>query len=132
MNVPNRRKKPQLTPETMKAWTLAVYPAAVLLLVGFLFLTNRPITTEIIGLVVGLLTAGGLQAAIKKNGASSAESSDSDVSSNMFRRPGDSVLESRDRSRPDDPDSWTNRFVGLWRNQVWAIRRSARSVRIQL
>lgn len=59
-------KKVNLSPENLKNWTFAMYPAAALVGSGFLLVTERKVTTETVGLIVGLLTAGTVQAVVKE------------------------------------------------------------------
>lgn len=104
---------PRFTPEKTKAWTLALYPAAAAVGVAFLLITNRPITTEIIGLFVALITAGGLQVAIKKNGDSYADPDRTSSRDRGVRDTGSKELGKDDWRGTDDSDRWGNRCVSI-------------------
>lgn len=122
MNLP-RGKKPQfkITPESTKAWTLAFYPAVIILVVVFIVITNRPITTELIGLCVGLLTAGSLKVAIKKSGENDDNVNSNGDSPDDLRNSGDQKLASDNRSRPNNFDRWWNNYFRLWSNEVGGL-----------
>lgn len=124
------RRPPRFTPEKTKAWTLALYPAAAAIGVAFLLITNRPITTEIIGLFVALLTAGGLQVAIKKNGDASNDNPDraSDRDRGL-RNTRSKELGQDDWRGTDDSDRWGHRCVRIWRGQMGRLSTAAAGIR---
>lgn len=94
------------TPNNVYTWSLALYPISILLGLGFLLITNVKITTELAGLLIGLLTAGGLKVAIKSD-KDKEEDKDDYYHRNYLdyiRRFVNIELEQNDRRGPDDSD----------------------------
>lgn len=119
------KPKREFTPEIAQAWTLALYPAAMLLGVAFLLGTNTEITTEIIGLFIGLLTAGSLEAAVKKsrskNGESGANRSYSDSDRDRVRPPSQEELGDDNRRRSDNSGGGSDFYFSLNRLKVFQL-----------
>lgn len=112
----NRSKRRfEFTPEKTQAWGLALIPSVILILVVFMVVTKRPITTDIIGLFIGLITAGSLKAAIQKRGGEQrGNDSDSGQSDRDIRVSGREELETKHWRRPNDPDRRNDRRLGLY------------------
>lgn len=109
--------KDRLTPDNLYAWTLALYPLAILVGFGFLLITHQEITTELVGLFIGLLTAGSLKVAIK-GGNNREENGDGNYrrnSNNHLRDIGRDELGASDRGGADDSDHRFNVLVWLRR-----------------
>ena len=122
MNLPlGKKKKHDFTPETTRAWTLALYPAIIVGVIIFMIVTNRPINTEAIGLFIGLLTAGSLQVAIKKNGDKSDNDFNALDPSSDIHSSSPSKLEQGNRSGTDDSDPWDDRNLSLWGYEVGGL-----------
>lgn len=107
----------RITPERTREWTLALYPAAILLVVVFLIFADREITGDMIGLFIGLLTAAGLQFAVRKNGGKDADSSNTSSSSGTIRFPSSEVLEDDDRGGTHNFNRWRDFVNGVRRRQ---------------
>lgn len=107
MNI--HRNKRKITPEKTQAWSLALYPAVILILVVFMIITNRQVTTDIIGLFIGLVAAGSLQAAVQKKGGDSDNRTGPDGNTRGVHRPSSEELATDDWRRPDDPNRWSDR-----------------------
>jgi len=88
-----RRFDFNVTPEKTQAWSLALYPAVVLGLVVFMILSGRQVTTDVIGLFIGLIAAGSLKAVVQKKGGERVNSSDISDSSRGIHPPGSQELE---------------------------------------
>lgn len=113
-----RRRGIRITPEKTQAWGLALIPLVIIVLVVFMIITRRPITTDIIGLFIGLITAGSLQAAVQKKGTFRGDSGDSANPSGRVRRIGSEELETDDWRRPHDSHRRRFGLVGLCSNQM--------------
>lgn len=109
----NIHRKKQITPEKAQAWSLAMYPLVILALVIFMIVTNRPITTDVIGLFMGLIAAGSLKAVVQKKGDDRAKSDDSSDHSRNVHRTRSEELETNDWRRPDDPNRWRYSHISL-------------------
>jgi hypothetical protein len=117
----NKNKKQihhEITPEKTQAWSLALYPAVILSLVVFMIVLNRPITTDIIGLFIGLVTAGSLQAAVKKRKVENADVNRNDDTDPGVHPTSDKKLGFNDWRGPDDIDRWRNGRFRLRRSQM--------------
>ncbi len=118
MNKNQRRDWSQFTPEKAQAWGLAMYPLIVIILVVFMVVSRRQVTTDISGLFLGLTVAGSLQAAVKKRGVQNAQSNDSRDSDDDIRGSSNSALEIRDRGRPNNSDRGTDRSLRVRLSQM--------------
>lgn len=114
----SKRRGIVLTPEKTQAWGLALIPLAIIFLVTFMVVTRRPITTDVIGLFIGLLTAGSLQAAVQKKGQSRGDTSDSDNPSGRVRRISREELDTDDWRRSNDSHRRRLSLVWLYSNQM--------------
>lgn len=113
-----KRRGIQITPEKTQAWGLALIPVVIITLVVFMVVTRRPITTDIIGLFIGLITAGSLQAAVQKKGQSRGDSSDSANPSGRVHRIGSEELETDDWRRSHNSHRRRFGLVRLYSNQM--------------
>lgn len=88
------------SPERTQAWTLALFPAAVLVFSSFLIFAHQDITVDKISLLIALLTGGALQVTITKREKRGQSDSNGNNRSDI-RSSGKDELAQNDRSGPN-------------------------------